>query len=122
MAYVPEHLRLKVAERADFPCEYCHSAEFVTGGPFHIEHIKPEAIGGTTVAENLAYACARCNLHKGQRVRAFDPVSDRLVPLSNPRKQRWVRHFHWSRDGTRLVFTLPRQMRSPTAGMQKNRG
>lgn len=103
MAYISEQLRRQVAERANYRCEYCHSNELVTGGPFHVEHITPEVLGGVTETDNLAYACARCNLHKGQRVRAQDPVSRRAAPLFNPRRNRWSRHFSWSSDGTRIV-------------------
>jgi len=103
MAYISERLRRLVAERANFRCEYCHSAELVTGGPLHVEHVRPETLGGATQTDNLAYACARCNLHKGQRVRALDPVSGQSTPLFNPRKQQWARHFSWSKDGTRII-------------------
>ena len=30
--------------------------------PFHIDHIKPLAADGQTVAENLALACVSCSL------------------------------------------------------------
>ncbi len=62
-----------------------------------------DAYRGATHADNLAYACARCNLHKGQRTRAHDPVSRQLAPLFDPRRQRWTRHFSWSSDGTRIL-------------------
>lgn len=75
MAYISEELRRLVAERAGHRCESCHSAELVTGGPLHVDHVRPETLGGAAEAGNLAYACARCNLHKGQRVRFQDPVS-----------------------------------------------
>lgn len=103
MATVSTRLRRIVAERASFRCEYCQSRELVTGGPFHIEHIIPIVLGGTTSADNLAYSCARCNLFKGQRVRYRDPVSGRIAPVFNPRMQAWARHFYWSSDGTRVI-------------------
>ena len=103
MAYIPPGLRREVAGRANHRCEYCQSQEMITGGPMHVEHIIPEAAGGPTLLDNLALACARCNLHKGRRMRAWDPVSGRSVLLFNPRRQRWSRHFTWSADGTRLV-------------------
>ncbi len=101
MAYISPSLRQMVAERAHYRCEYCLSPEAITGGPMHVEHILPEALGGPTTFDNLGYACARCNIHKGQRTRHRDPVSGRLTPLFNPRNQRWHRHFLWSADGTR---------------------
>lgn len=103
MAYITAQLRQQVGDRASYRCEYCHSPELFTGGPFHVEHVRPRALGGATHADNLAYACARCNLHKGQRTHAHDPVSRQSAPLFDPRKQRWTRHFSWSGDGTRIL-------------------
>lgn len=103
MTTVSARLRRMVAERASFRCEYCQSLELVTGGPFHIEHIVPVVLGGATSEDNLAYSCARCNLHKGQRARSRDPVSGRIAPVFNPRTQVWARHFYWSTDGTRVM-------------------
>lgn len=103
MAYIPPRLRREVAERANDRCEYCQSQEAITGGPMHVEHIIPEIAGGPTTLDNLALACARCNLHKGRRMRARDPVSGRTVPLFDPRRQQWSRHFTWSADRTRII-------------------
>lgn len=103
MAYIAPALRQAVAERAAYRCEYCQSQELITSGPFHIEHILPITQGGATTPDNLAYACARCNLHKGQRTRHRDPVSGRVAALFNPRTQAWSRHFLWSADGTRVI-------------------
>jgi hypothetical protein len=30
-------------------------------------------------------------------------VTSRVVPLFNPRRQRWSRHFHWSEDALLIV-------------------
>jgi hypothetical protein len=38
------------------------------------------------------------NSHKYDKVRATDPRTGRLVPLFNPRRQQWWRHFAWSGD------------------------
>ncbi|HID51005.1 MAG TPA: HNH endonuclease [Anaerolineae bacterium] len=103
MAYVPASLRRIVRERARFYCEYCQNQELVTGGVFHVEHIFPEKLGGKTESNNLAWSCVRCNLNKGTRTRFRDPVSERIVPLFNPRKQSWSRHFRWNSDGTRIL-------------------
>lgn len=119
MTYISEPLRRQVVERAIHRCEYCHSTVLVTGGSFHIEHVRPVVMGGTTDASNLAYACARCNLHKGSRARSYDPVSGQLVPLFNPRQQRWTRHFNWSADGTRIIGRT-RTGRSTIVALQMN--
>jgi HNH endonuclease len=103
MAYISAQLRQLVAERAHHRCEYCQSPELITGGPLHVEHVFPEGLGGSTIFDNLALACARCNLHKGTRTRYRDPISGRTALLFNPRKQKWSRHFTWSEDGTRIL-------------------
>lgn len=102
MAYIPSALREGVVERAQHRCEYCQSPELVTGGPLHIEHIFPEALGGLTTPDNLALSCARCNLQKGIRTHHRDPISERLVLLFNPRTQKWSRHFTWRGNGTHI--------------------
>ena len=102
MAYIPSALREGVFERARHRCEYCQSPELITGGPLHIEHILPEALGGPTTFGNLASSCARCNLQKGVRTHHRDPLSERLVPLFNPRTQKWARHFTWRGGGTHI--------------------
>jgi 5-methylcytosine-specific restriction endonuclease McrA len=45
----------------DNPCAYC-------GAPAeHADHVTPLARGGLDCLENLAPACARCNLSKGSQ-------------------------------------------------------
>ena len=41
-------------------CAYCKTTE----GPFHIDHVKPVAKGGSDELENLCVACAGCNIAK----------------------------------------------------------
>ena len=72
MAYISPALRREIAERAGFRCEYCQSSERITSGPMHIEHVIPTAAGGRTEPDNLAYACALCNLHKATRIHFSD--------------------------------------------------
>ncbi len=69
--------------------------------PFEIDHIIARKHGGATAEDNLALACFYCNSAKGPNVAGFDPDSGQLVPLFNPRRQSWPRHFRW--DGPRLV-------------------
>ena len=101
---ISRRLRRRVAERARWRCEYCLSpAEFSTQ-PFEGDHIIPRSKGGPTTADNLALSCG-CNSYKGQSTHAHDPVTGRQVPLFNPRRQRWRRHFAWSAD---FLFILGR--------------
>jgi hypothetical protein len=65
------------------------------GATFHVEHVLPLTQGGPTNLDNLALACPSCNLHKAARTEVADPDSGALVPLYNPRAERWTDHFAW---------------------------
>jgi hypothetical protein len=65
------------------------------GATFHLEHIVPNAQGGSSEPENLALACPSCNLHKADRTEAVDPETGTQVPLFNPRLHTWADHFSW---------------------------
>lgn len=47
-------------------CRYC-GVPLKLEGPWHVDHAKPRALGGTDEALNLVAACASCNLAKGPR-------------------------------------------------------
>jgi HNH endonuclease len=66
------------------------------------DHIKPVSKGGETTFENLCLACRSCNEFKSDSTEATDPLTGEIVPLFNPRTQRWLDHFGWSPDGTRV--------------------
>ena len=70
----------------------------------HVEHIKP---GDGDNLENLALACATCNLSKARATSALDPETGDLVPLFNPRTQFWTEHFQWTQNGTTLLGLTP---------------
>lgn len=105
--YVPAKLRKLVAERAKFTCEYCRSQEDFSADSFSVEHIKPSFLGGKTIAENLAYSCLGCNSHKSIKIEAIDPISKKIVPLFNPRVNKWEEHFCWNNDFTEIVGFTP---------------
>jgi hypothetical protein len=90
-------LRRRVADRAQWRCEYCHSPAAFATQPFEVDHIIPRGKNGPTSLENLALACG-CNSYKGERTHARDPQTGRTVPLFHPRRQRWSQHFAWSED------------------------
>jgi len=58
-----------------------------------IEHIIPQAHGGTDALENLALACARCNQGKGKRHDPHYPRDARaqelVTRLQARRRERW---------------------------------
>jgi len=45
-------------------------------------------------------SCAACSLFKGPNPAGYDPETDVLHPLYNPRTQPWSEHFAW--NGTTL--------------------
>lgn len=51
--------------------------------------------------ENLALACLPCNAYKGANIAGYDPQSDEVERLFNPRLDRWNDHFAW--DGAVLT-------------------
>ena len=63
----------EVERRAAGRCEYCRMHQSPQGATFHIEHIQPLCLGGTSQLENLTLACPSCNLHKSNRVSVQEP-------------------------------------------------
>ena len=81
--------------RADYHCEYGLIPSDCDELPFEIDHIIAAKHGGLTVARNLALSCFHDNSHKGSNIAGLDPLTGRLTPLFNPRRQKWQRHFRW---------------------------
>jgi hypothetical protein len=80
-------------EKRTRPChQHQHDEPFFT---YHIEHIIPRQHGGTDDESNRALACYHCNLHKGPNLSGIDPENGAIVPLFDPRTQRWSDHFEW---------------------------
>jgi len=100
-------LKRAVSERARDCCEYCRSQAKFSPDPFSIEHIVPQAGGGSIEMTNLALSCQGCNNRKYISVDALDPVSGRTLALYNPRRQQWTDHFTWSDDFTMMVGITP---------------
>lgn len=93
MAYVSEVLRRLVVERANQTCEYCLLPGSLSFYPHEVDHVIALKHQGQTNAENLAYACWRCNRSKGSDLGSFDPNTGDFCFLFNPRKQTWSEHF-----------------------------
>ncbi len=91
--YVPEKLRLLVADRAQHRCEYCSIHEDETFFSFQIDHIISLKHGGATVAENLAWSCYTCNNGKGSDVGTVLLPGKTFIRLFNPREDVWSEHF-----------------------------
>lgn len=91
----------QVRARAGDRCEYCHIPQRYDAIPFELEHIIAKKHKGKTVSRNLCLACFSCNRHKGANIAGLDPVTKKLTPLFDPRRQGWKRHFRW--DGPLLA-------------------
>lgn len=61
-------LQLQILRRDHWTCVYCGS-----GDRLEIDHVIPEARGGSTVPANLATACRKCN--EGRGAKALDSVT-----------------------------------------------
>jgi hypothetical protein len=70
-----------------------------------IDHLVPEAHGGTSHERNLWLACPLCNGHKADPVDAVDPHTGTVVRLFNPRQDQWSEHFQWIEGGTTIAGT-----------------
>ena len=79
---IPPDLRQRVSEAARFRCGYCLTSQYVIGPLLEIDHIIPEALGGTSIESNLWLACPLCNGHKSDRVEAVDPNTNTSVGFS----------------------------------------
>jgi 5-methylcytosine-specific restriction endonuclease McrA len=89
-------LRQLVRRRAGLRCEYCRiREEDLPFSAFHLDHIIARQHGGATSAENLAWSCHECNLHKGPNLSSVDPETRSIVPLFNPRIDTWNDHFQF---------------------------
>jgi hypothetical protein len=64
-----------------------------------VDHVIALKHQGKTDADNLAYACWRCNRFKGNDLGSFDPETGDFCFLFNPRKQLWTKHFTRSEEG-----------------------
>ena len=94
-----------VRERAADCCEYCRLPQALDVRPFQLDHVRAEKHRGMTTAANLAWACLPCNSHKGPNIAGYDPVSQELQRLFNPRLDDWNDHFMW--NGPTLVGRTP---------------
>ena len=92
-------MRERVQAQAQNRCGYCLAHQEYVPGTLEIEHIVPSAKGGSDEEDNLWLACHACNLYKGSKTDARDPLTGRTATLFNPRIQSWSHHFQWRKDG-----------------------
>ncbi|MGH2461889.1 MAG: HNH endonuclease [Chloroflexota bacterium] len=80
---IPASIRERVAKAARYRCGYCLTSQHVIGPLLEIDHLVPEARGGTSHEHNLWLACPLCNSHKADRTNAVDPTTHETVPHLN---------------------------------------
>jgi hypothetical protein len=97
--YISQSIRLKVAKRANYRCEYCLLFERHSLFPFHIDHIVSLKHSGENVYENLAFSCSFCNSNKGTDLGTFLDTPSVLVRFYNPRTDIWGEHFQTETTG-----------------------
>jgi HNH endonuclease len=96
-------LRHAVILRAEKCCEYCKSQDKYSPTSFTIDHVFPQSLDGITEWLNLAYACFLCNRLKSNKLKVFDILTQKWIPLFNPRTDIWHEHFSWSEDATIII-------------------
>lgn len=87
--------RSQVRERARNQCEYCAMPQSGTTLPHELDHIRSKKHHGPTSLENLCWACAQCNGAKSSNAAGYDPETNALFALFNPRQDAWDEHFEW---------------------------
>lgn len=97
--YVPQEIRLLVAERAAFRCEYCLMPDYSGSFPFEVDHVIAIKHGGKSTLENLAFACPRCNRNKGTDLTTILGDDETPIRFFNPRKDIWAEHFEVESGG-----------------------
>jgi hypothetical protein len=98
--WISASIRAAVRTRAKGCCEYCRIPELGTLFGHEPDHIIAKQHGGKTIMENLALACMQCNRCKGPNIASVDRETNLIVPLFNPRTNRWSDHFR--SDGGRI--------------------
>ena len=106
--YISKKKRQLVFVRAKYRCEYCQCRTDTALETFEIDHILPIVLGGgVDDLTNLALACRGCNSRKAMKIWIDEADSEQRIPLFNPRKQDWKRHFKWSDDFSIIIGKTP---------------
>src|SRR6476469_3175958 len=90
-------------ERANYLCEYCQTAEVLSGLRNSVDHIISRWWGGYKDMDNLCAACSFYNGCKHAKVTGVAPETRQTVGLFHPRQQNWREHFRWNEDGTLIM-------------------
>lgn len=69
---ISKRLRFEILRRDGHRCYYCHTDEL----PLTVDHVIPQALGGSDDPTNLAAACGDCNGGKASIVPGSETVAD----------------------------------------------
>lgn len=119
MDHISKAVRDKIASLAHHSCEYCQTAQEISGAQMNIEHIIPISRGGESDEDNLCLAYSWCNSFKWAKTFGVDPLSQQQVNLFHPRRQQWSEHFRWSEDGV-YIFGLTAVGRATIEALKMN--
>lgn len=97
-----ERVRERVRERFARRCAYCGIHEDDAGATLTVDHHRPRACGGDDEDDNLVYACARCNDHKGVYWHEKHPPHVRLL---HPGRDEVGAHLREGEDGRMIAIT-----------------
>lgn len=79
---ISKRLRFEILRRDNHTCQYCGSRG--EDSPLTVDHVTPEALGGSDDPDNLVAACLDCNLGK-----ASVPPDAPLVENVSAKALRW---------------------------------
>lgn len=88
--------RAFVVARAGSRCEYCQLSQASYEATFNIDHIVASQHRLDDDPANLALCGPKCNRKKGPNLAGIDPLTQSLVQLYHPRRERWPDHFRWN--------------------------
>jgi hypothetical protein len=103
MSKISKKLDAEIRLEAKNRCGYCLGEQRYILAWLEIEHLYPRSQGGKTVKENLWLACTYCNTFKSSQTHGIDPKTKKEVPLFNPRKQIWKKHFEFDSDKATII-------------------
>jgi hypothetical protein len=101
--YIPVLLQRKIIDISHDYCEYCLCPADYSIDFFQFDHIIPTCLDGQTIFKNIARSCGGCNVYKSDKIHFYDPITNALCPIYNPRLDKWSHHFQWNEDKLRLI-------------------
>jgi len=88
-------------------CAYCHSPRYLLEAGLEKDHIIPISKGGTSIAENICWACHKCNQYKAAKFLVPDPATGESIPIYHPNLKNWRDHFAFSENGAKIIGLTP---------------